>query len=58
MSEPDPDNPTIGMAFDVGGEEIEVKLEFHFSDNFEKFLDVSDFVNAVNAAVLRDVMGL
>lgn len=48
----DPDNPTITMELDFDTEKVTVELEFHFSDNAEKFFDVQHFVTAAAASLM------
>jgi len=49
-------NPTAKFQFDVGDETVTVELEFHLSDNVEKFFNVHDLVEGMSAAILRDMM--
>lgn len=57
MTEPNPDNPVaeFKLTFDEG--EVTVKLEFHFSDNAEDFIDVATFVNVASAQLLGAMSG-
>ncbi len=49
------DNPTLTMELEFDGEVVEVVLEFHFSDNAEKFFDVPGFVNAAAYSLISDI---
>lgn len=42
------------MELEFDDEVVEVVLEFHFSDNAEKFFDVPDFVNAAAYSLISD----
>lgn len=48
----DPDNPTITMELTFDDEVVTVELEFHFSDNAEKFFDIQTFVTTAAATLL------
>lgn len=53
MSEPNPDNPVAEFKLSFDDEEVTMKLEFHFSDNAEDFVDVALLVNIVSGQLLR-----
>lgn len=53
MTEPNPDNPTLKIEAELeDGEIVTVVLEFHFSDNAEEHMNVSQFVNNVASTLL------
>lgn len=53
-TKPHPDNPTIALDLDFGSDgKTSVVIEFHFSDNVEDFVDVSNFVYLAAGALRR-----
>ena len=47
-----PDNPSIKLELTFDDAVVEVELEFHFSENAEKYIDVQRFVTTAAATLL------
>lgn len=47
------ENPSAEFKLSFDGDDVIIKLEFHFSDNAEEFIDVAGFVSFAANAVLE-----
>lgn len=57
MTEPNPDNPTAQFTLTFDDQDVDITVEFHFSENAEDFIDVETFVNLAAGELLRAISG-
>jgi hypothetical protein len=48
-----PDNPSATFTLTFDDEPVDITIEFHFSDNAEDFINVTEFVNHAAGTLLK-----